>query len=506
MAIAPFIAPLTLVPASYYAPPAVAPSPLSAIVYTLPPFPSAPVVKTLPSPAVADPAPDAESVSASSLGPVHLTNMITARLSLDNYLLWRAQIFPLLHNHHIDGYIDGTLPCPPKLVSAVTAAGARVSVPNPAYRAWVVQDQAILSALHSSLTEGVAGLVPFALTSQEVWAMLETSFASQSNAHSMAIRRQLGDMKKCDQTASVYFNKIKALTDTLSAIGEPLRDSEFTGFVLAGLDVEYDSLVEVVANAGGMSPKELYNRLLSTEQRIESRSAVDVYGESSANVASRGGGGYRPVAPRPAPTTPGGGHPPAPPAPQQQYQQRPPTPTNNNSGGRPRPTCQLCGIIGHLASRCHKRFRRDFLGIGNDGRGNERQAAMASQGYTQFFPVDSPWYFDTGATDHLMNSLGRLLTQEPYRGTDRVHTADGSGMRITHIGHASLPTSSARTLHLKNVLHVPSVTRNLLSVHKLSRDNNVFVEFHPFAVFVKDRVTRDVLLRGRCCQDLYSPD
>jgi hypothetical protein len=88
-------------------------------------------------------------------------------------------------------------------------------------------------------------------------------------------------MKKRDQTASVYFNKIKALADTLSSIGEPLRDSEFTGFVIAGLDVEYDSLVEVVANAGGMSPKELYNHLLSTEQRVESRRAVDVYGESS---------------------------------------------------------------------------------------------------------------------------------------------------------------------------------------------------------------------------------
>jgi hypothetical protein len=88
--------------------------------------------------------------------------------------------------------------------------------------------------------------------------------------------------------------------------------------------------------------------------------------------------------------------------------------------------------------------------------------------------------------DHLTNSLCRLSTQEPYRGNDRVHTADGLGMRITHIGHASLPTSSARTLHLKNVLHVPSVTRNLLAVRKLSRDNNVFVGFNPFDVFVKD--------------------
>jgi hypothetical protein len=136
MAIAPFVAPPAPVPASYYAPPVVVPSPPPTTVYTPPPFPSAPVVETLlppMSPAMADTIADAESVSNSSSGPVHLTNMIMTRLSPDNYLLWHARIFLLLHSRHLDGYIDGTLPCPPKLVSAVTAAGARVSVPNPAY-------------------------------------------------------------------------------------------------------------------------------------------------------------------------------------------------------------------------------------------------------------------------------------------------------------------------------------------------------------------------------------
>jgi hypothetical protein len=64
-----------------------------------------------------------------------------------------------------------------------------------------------------------------------------------------------------------------------------------------------------------------------------------------------------------------------------------------------------------MASRCHKRFQRDFLGIGNDGRNNERQAAMATQGYTQSYPVDHAWYMDTGATDHLTSELGKLSSR-----------------------------------------------------------------------------------------------
>jgi histone deacetylase 1/2 len=47
----------------------------------------------------------------------------------------------------------------------------------------------------------------------------------------------------------------------------------------------------------------------------------------------------------------------------------------------------------------------------------------------------------------------------------------------------------------------------LLSVPKLTHDNNVLAEFHPFHFFVKDRDTRDVLLRGRLRSNgLYALD
>jgi hypothetical protein len=42
----------------------------------------------------------------------------------------------------------------------------------------------------------------------------------------MAFRPHLGDMKKHDQPAYIYFNMIKTLADVLLSIGEPLRDSE----------------------------------------------------------------------------------------------------------------------------------------------------------------------------------------------------------------------------------------------------------------------------------------
>jgi hypothetical protein len=111
-------------------------------------------------------------------------------------------------------------------------------VENPLYAAWVAQDQAIVSALQSSLTEGVAGLVLFAATSHDVWRMFEQSYAQQSVVRGNDLRRQLGECKKLNSSAHDYFNKIKTISDTLTSIGQPLRDTEFTEHVLHGLDKE----------------------------------------------------------------------------------------------------------------------------------------------------------------------------------------------------------------------------------------------------------------------------
>jgi hypothetical protein len=46
---------------------------------------------------------------------------------------------------------------------------------------------------------------------------------------------------KHDLTITAFFNKAKGLADTLASIGQPLRDDEFTSYILNGLDKEYDS-------------------------------------------------------------------------------------------------------------------------------------------------------------------------------------------------------------------------------------------------------------------------
>jgi histone deacetylase 1/2 len=101
------------------------------------------------------------------------------------------------------------------------------------------------------------------------------------------------------------------------------------------------------------------------------------------------------------------------------------------------------------------------------------------------YGVDTNWYMDTGATDHITGELEKLTVRDRYHGGDQVHTSSGSGMEINHIGHSVL-ISPSNKLHLRNMLHVPQANKSLVSVNHFTHDNNVFLEFHPDLFLIKD--------------------
>jgi len=101
------------------------------------------------------------------------------------------------------------------------------------------------------------------------------------------------------------------------------------------------------------------------------------------------------------------------------------------------------------------------------------------------YGVDTNWYVDSGATDHIIGELEKLLVRDKYTGGDQVHAANGSGMKIDFIGHTTLQ-SPTRSIHLNNILHVPKASKSLISVNRLARDNNAYLEFHPTHFFIKE--------------------
>lgn len=68
-------------------------------------------------------------------------------------------------------------------------------------------------------------------------------------------------------------------------------------------------------------------------------------------------------------------------------------------------------------------------------------------------------------TDSLFGSVNK--------GGDRVQVANGAGLAISHIGNSTI-SGSCRSLKLNDILHVPNISKHLLSTHKLALDNDAF--------------------------------
>ena len=102
-----------------------------------------------------------------------------------------------------------------------------------------------------------------------------------------------------------------------------------------------------------------------------------------------------------------------------------------------------------------------------------------------------------------MGDLNNLSIHSEYDGTDKVILGDGSSLAISHIGYVALQ-SPLRTFTLRDTLYVPNLCKKLIYVHHFTKQNNVFVELHPFHFLVKDQITRATLLKGTCNNGIYT--
>jgi len=114
----------------------------------------------------------------------------------------------------------------------------------------------------------------------------------------------------------------------------------------------------------------------------------------------------------------------------------------------------------------------------------------------------APWVMDSGATSHMSSNDGILLSHLPSPPSS-ITVGNGQSIPIHRRGTSVIQIAD-RPFRLDNVLVAPQLTRNLLSVRQLTRDNNCSIEFDASGFSVKDLQTKTVLLRCNSNGDLYT--
>ena len=83
---------------------------------------------------------------------------------------------------------------------------------------------------------------------------------------------------------------------------------------------------------------------------------------------------------------------------------------------------------------------------------------------------DNALYDDSGDVTHILNNPGKVSKLKTYKGGDSLYVGNGDSLDITHIGEGDIYTENGK-LKLKNILIVPEIKKNLLSIGQLTQDN-----------------------------------
>ncbi|ERM95949.1 hypothetical protein AMTR_s00060p00205900 [Amborella trichopoda] len=116
--------------------------------------------------------------------------------------------------------------------------------------------------------------------------------------------------------------------------------------------------------------------------------------------------------------------------------------------------------------------------------------------------IDDASYPNSGASKHIPVDLSNLSLLSKYIGLEQIKIGNGTSLSINNIGSSNLLTSNA-TFSLCNILYVPSICQNLLSVNQFTKYNYVVFEFHPSHFVVKDQSTGRALMHGLAKDSLY---
>ncbi|CAA0831393.1 Unknown protein, partial [Striga hermonthica] len=356
---------------------------------------------------------------------------------------------------------------------------------NPEHITCQRQDHLLASWILSSLGTSILPLMVGLSNSKDIWSALQKNFSSQSLARVMQYKMEMQNLKKGSLTMKEYISKMKSLFDALAAAGHVVSEKDQIMHLIGGLGQEYNPImVTVSSRVEPWSTIDLQALLLSFESRLET---------VGLNIPLVNSDGSYPMAnaamtqnfPRNASQNRGGRAPF-----NQSFRGRGGRGPNRGRGGRfskPKIQCQVCGVNGHTAERCWYRYDTGYMGSALENSSRGFNSPSANMMHTQHLTpseaaTDSnQWYPDSGATNHVTNNFTNLSIASEYGGGSKLHMGNGSGENISHIGKTLLkPHHSTRIFVLKDLLHVPSVTKNLLSVSKFALDNNVYFEFHPF--------------------------
>ena len=281
-----------------------------------------------------------------------------------------------------------------------------------------------------------------------VWKKLSDQFQKKTWANKLSLRRRLNNLRLKDGDS--MSNHIKAMTEIfnkLAVIGAAMEDEDKVVTLLASLPEAYNILVTALEASTEVPQMEVViERLLYEEKKLGEREK-SLMPSRKAMVAS------------------------------------------DHKGNKKFIKCHHCGKLGHIRRFC-KDLNKDKSKKEPGNQGNKNKSNQVEKGQpgsrkeslglvVQSLAASAcginskTWIVDSGATCHMCNNKALLEDFVEFDETVDVMLGDGKVLHATGSGtvsvHTVLANGKLQECILHNVLLVPNLSYNLISVSKVTK-------------------------------------
>ena len=333
----------------------------------------------------------------------------------------------------------------------------------------------------------------------KVWDTLENQFQKKSWANKLILKSKLSRMRlKENQSVSEHIKSMTEIFQELSIIGQPMEEEDRVVQLLTSLPKKFNVLVtSLLSNVEVPSMEMVTERIMHEDRKLKEVKEIETREiKNQALYASR---------------------------------------TESRVRREP-PTCFYCGFKGHIKRNCDT-FRKDQEKLEkqnmkrNQNRNNKLKENNANFSASKLQEEDEEssdsesgfcalgnhvlasvtveerkkWLVDSGASKHMANDEKQFDKLEELEKPEKIKVGDGFYLTATMQGEIKLKlkvNGKIKTCTLRNVLYVPELSYNLLSVSKATESGKQ-VSFDDQGCEIKSKRTEEVLLQAVKRNSLY---
>ena len=351
------------------------------------------------------------------------------KLNDKNYATWKIQQKMALINNDLWGIVDGseTAPTDPNALTKFNNRKAKA-----------------LATIVLGIESKLLYLLGDPSDPVQVWQSLQDISQKKSWSNKFRLKKQLYGMKlKATDNLQDHLKKMMEIFDELAVIGEPQKDEDRVICLLSSLPDKFSTLVTALeASATVPSWETVVDRLMHEESKISNADKNDTALMSNSNQSS---GHYNKF--------------------------------------KNQIKCFECGKSGHIRKNCFRLKNKDkgnFIprNKANTAADQDEDMAIFARNYAAVEKnrVDKNlWIFDSGCTQHVCNDKSMFINMSEVSTPASMEVGDGTPLSVRGKGDVILqvvmPNKCSQKLTLRNVLFVPDMNHNLISVSQCTSKN-----------------------------------